>query len=152
MDSEKNAIGSDQVLAFRKFNRFYTKFLGLLNENLYGADISLTEARVLWEIGRHELRKAADLIDTLAIDRGYLSRILKRMEKNDLISRRPDPSDKRVRTLFLTAKGRQLLLAIELRSSKQIETILKQLPAQERALLVQHLGEVERLLSLAGTH
>lgn len=67
----------------RQFNRYYTKVLGLLDKHLLDSEFSLSEVRVLYEIGQSEECKASMLIEQLGLDPGYLSRMLKRFEKWD---------------------------------------------------------------------
>ena len=77
----------EQVHAIRRFNRFYTRFLGLLGERFLESPVSLTEARVLLEIHNSPGCKARDIMEFLGLDRGYLSRMLKRFERAGLVRR-----------------------------------------------------------------
>jgi DNA-binding MarR family transcriptional regulator len=125
-----------QIEAVRAFNRFYTDFLGLLNQDLYGAPVTLGEARVLLEIGRAPGIQARDLMGLLSMDRGHLSRTLGRLERRGLIARRRREADRRSLGISLTAAGNELLAELERLSSDQIRGILKGLsPARRRELL-----------------
>ena len=73
-----NIKESDLITSIRGFNRFYTNILGLLNKGVLHSDYSLTEARVLYEIGKQDHCKAKSLSSLLEIDKSYLSRILNR--------------------------------------------------------------------------
>ena len=79
----------EQIEAVRAFNRFYTDFLGLLNQDLYGAPVTLGEARVLLEIGHAPGIRARDLMGLLSMDRGHLSRTLGRLEQRGFIAPPP---------------------------------------------------------------
>ncbi len=79
----------------RRFSRFYTRRLGLLGEGLLKSDFSLTEARVLYELAHRDGLTATDLCRDLALDAGYLSRILKAFDQRGLILRGPSPRDGR---------------------------------------------------------
>ena len=144
----------DQVQAIRKFNRFYTNFLGLLNETLLDSPLKLTEGRILFEIYGLSNCNAKELIDILNLDRGYMSRVLKRLERIGLIERVPDPIDKRIRKLRLTKDGKILMGKINRDASDQIGRMLKILNGTERKKLVNAMRDIEKILSnrLIETH
>ena len=81
----------DAIRSVRRFNRFYTSILGILNEMYLGAPVGLSEARVVYEIFQAPGCRAADLTKRLNMDRGYVSRIISRLEKLDFITRRAQP-------------------------------------------------------------
>src|SRR3974390_1543730 len=93
------------VTAVRKFNRSYTRQIGLLQEKLNGTDFSLTESRVLYELANRSRPTAADLSKDLGIDPGYLSRILQRFAAAGLVSRTPSADDGRQNHIELTSAG-----------------------------------------------
>jgi DNA-binding MarR family transcriptional regulator len=136
-----------QVAAIRSFNRFYTRLLGLLDETLLDSPVSLTEARILWEISRSPRCRAEDLIASLGVDRGYLSRILRRLERGGLLLRSAHASDGRMRLLSLTRKGERFMHRLDAQASAQILQILAGLTAGRRARLVAAMGEIQALLS-----
>ena len=136
-----------QVHAIRKFNRFYTNFLGLLNETLMSSPLTLTEGRILYEIDGLTHCRAKELIDILNLDRGYMSRVLKRLERIGLIYRAADPGDKRVRTINLTDDGKLLLQNINRDASQLIGGIVKALSNAERKVLVSAMQDIETILS-----
>src|SRR5215475_9451429 len=81
------------VEAMRRFSRFYTRKIGLLQEEFLGTDFSLTEGRVLYELAHRRESTAAAVGAALALDAGYLSRILSAFERRKLIAKTPSPTD-----------------------------------------------------------
>lgn len=141
----------DQIQAIRKFNRFYTNFLGLLNETLLDSPVTLTEARILFEIINLPDCNAKELIDILNLDRGYMSRVLKRLERIGLIERVTHPGDKRIRTLRLTHDGKLLMNKIDRDASNHIGGLLNVLRIAERKKLVKAMEDIEKILSNDGS-
>lgn len=136
----------EQIQAVRAFNRFYTDFLGLLNQDLYGAPVTLGEARVLLEIGRAPGIRARDLMGLLHMDRGHLSRTLGRLEQRRLIVRRRREADRRTLGISLTEPGRGLLAELEKRSNSQIKGLLKGLSPQRRRELLGAMSAIQGIL------
>ncbi|WEX11196.1 bifunctional helix-turn-helix transcriptional regulator/GNAT family N-acetyltransferase [Chelativorans sp. AA-79] len=136
----------EQVSAVRRFNRFYTRQIGLLEEGLLKSEFSLTEARILFELAHRDRLTATDLGSELALDAGYLSRILRKFEERGLLERRPSPSDARQALLTLTDKGRHAFEPLDEASRQQVAGLLAALPAGERDRLVSAMNTVERLL------
>jgi DNA-binding MarR family transcriptional regulator len=135
------------VAAVRGFNRFYTRLLGLLDEKLLASPVSLTEARTLWELERNPRSRAEDLLARLSVDRGYMSRILSRLERAGLLSRTVHARDGRIRLLDLTPEGHAFLSELEEKASGQIAGLLQPLAPAQRKRLVRAMVEVEALLS-----
>jgi DNA-binding MarR family transcriptional regulator/N-acetylglutamate synthase-like GNAT family acetyltransferase len=137
---------SASVEAVRGFNRFYTQKIGVLQEGLLESPFSLTEARVLYELGRLGRATASELCETLGLDAGYLSRILQRFEKRRLVAKTSSPSDGRQSLLSLAASGRKAFAALQSRSRREVGALIRALPAAEQARLVTAMGAIERLL------
>ena len=85
----------DAVVSLRGFNRFYTRFVGALDAHYLETDLSLVEARALYDIPNSETPVASGLQAALGIDAGYLSRILRKFEARDLLARAPSETDAR---------------------------------------------------------
>ena len=137
------------VEAVRRFNRFYTRRIGVLDEALLGSGLSLAEARVLWELGHEPGVTATALGARLSIDAGYLSRILRAFRARGWLGVRPAPRDARVRHLALTAAGRRRLAPLERGSRAQVAAMLADLGPTHRGRLLEAMGTVEALLDPA---
>lgn len=135
-----------RVEATRRFNRFYTKRIGVLEEGLLRSPFPLTEARVIYELAHHERPTATELADELALDPGYLSRILRRFEDRDLIDRTPSETDGRQYHLSLTAKGRDAFAELDAASREEIGRMLERIPEADQRRLVEAMEEIRGLL------
>lgn len=135
------------IYAVRKFNRFYTNILGLLDQHMLNSEFSLSEARVLYEIGHTELCTAKRLIEELSIDPGYLSRMIKRFEKMGLTRREQSEEDGRLFYLYLTDKGEETLVRLDALSDGQIYQLISGLPMQDQQQLVAGMTSIEAALS-----
>jgi DNA-binding MarR family transcriptional regulator/GNAT superfamily N-acetyltransferase len=125
-----------QVAAVRQFNRFFTQRIGVLDESLLDSGLTLTQARVIFEIGSCESCTAGDLISLLRLDAGYLSRILQEFEDSGLIKRKPSPADGRRALLSLTSKGRRKFTQLDRQSRRRIGELIGPLSAPQRARLL----------------
>jgi DNA-binding MarR family transcriptional regulator/GNAT superfamily N-acetyltransferase len=141
---------ADHVAAMRHFNRFYTRKIGVLEEGLLQSPFSLTELRVMYELAHRDAPTATDLGRALALDAGYLSRILGGFERQGLIARSPSPQDGRQSLLALTAAGRAALEPLEDRSREAVGSLLRGLTGAQQARLTEALHTVEGLLDGSG--
>ena len=139
----------DQIAAVRAFNRFYTRKLGVLDQQLLKSPYSLSEARVLYELAYREDLSAKEIGAELGLDAGYLSRIIQNFDETGLITRKPLPSDRRQYRLGLTAKGRQAFAKLERSSQHDVGAMLAALPRGGGQRLVGAMAEIERLLGEA---
>jgi DNA-binding MarR family transcriptional regulator/GNAT superfamily N-acetyltransferase len=140
------AAPSDSTATVRRFNRFYTRQLGLLNEGLLHSPFSLTEVRVLYEIAHHAGTTASEVRQLLALDAGYLSRILRGLRRQGLVAARASASDRRRRQLTLTERGRRTFDVLDARSTLEVNAMLARLGRGERRELVEAMRGIERLL------
>ena len=138
-----------QIEMVRGFNRFYTRQIGLLREGLLKTPYSLTQARVLYELGTRTGPRSADLIHDLGLDAGYLSRLLKGFEKQGLLKRSGSPDDRRVNLLALTAKGRAEFGRLNARSQAEAAGMLDAMGTGERQRLVDSMTSIRQLLDAA---
>jgi DNA-binding MarR family transcriptional regulator/N-acetylglutamate synthase-like GNAT family acetyltransferase len=138
-----------RVDAMRAFNRFYTHRIGVLQEGLLDSPFSLTEARILYELARREPATAAELCRDLGLDAGYLSRILRRFEREALMTRTRSTADGRQSFLALTAAGREAFAELNRRSRDEIAALLKTLAAADQARVVNAMERIEELLGAA---
>ncbi len=142
-----DVIAEPAVAALRRFSRFYTRRLGLLDEGLLDSGFTLTEMRVLYELGHRDGPAAADLVRELALDAGYLSRVLRRFQAQGLIERSTQAGDARRSTLALSAKGRRMFAGLDKASNAQAAALLAHLDAGAQAELRAALATVERLMT-----
>lgn len=135
----------------RRFNRFYTAHLGLLDESLLRSSLGLSEARVVYELGRAgaDAPSAAALAQLLQLDGGYLSRLLARLQERRLLRRVADRQDGRVQRLVLTAAGRKAFAALDQASRLQLQQQTAHLAAADRRDLLAAMATVQRLLAAA---
>lgn len=135
------------IRTVRKFNRFYTRQIGLLEERLLRTPFSLAEARILYELGTAKRVIAVELSRKLDIDFGYLSRSLRSLERRHLIRRSRSSTDGRQQILALTPSGRAAFRSLDSRSSIQIGKMLGPLSGAAQHQLADAMGAIESLLS-----
>ncbi|MBV9881618.1 MAG: MarR family transcriptional regulator [Sphingomonadaceae bacterium] len=135
----------DAVTAVRAFARFYTRFVGALDAHYLGSNLSLAEARILYEIANREAPLAAELQAELGLDAGYVSRILRRFQAEGWILRSRG-ADARRRPISLTEEGRRVFDALDARTRAQVGGAIETLGASDRAALVEALGAARTLL------
>jgi DNA-binding MarR family transcriptional regulator/N-acetylglutamate synthase-like GNAT family acetyltransferase len=134
------------VEAVRRFNRFYTGQIGVLQEGLLNSPFSLTEVRVLYEIAHRERPTAAGLAKALNLDGGYLSRILQRFSRRRLITRTASKTDARQTHLALTARGQDTLAPLERLSQDEIAAMLKKLAPADQRRIVDAMNAIQTCL------
>jgi DNA-binding MarR family transcriptional regulator len=134
----------------RRFNRFYTRRIGVLREGLLGSEFPLPEARLLYELGQRRQCTATELGADLDLDAGYLSRLLQSLRKRGFVAGKRSPDDARRSLLSLTAKGREAFSTLDCRSRGEVAGMLAKLPGVAQARLVEAMQTVERLLGEKG--
>ncbi|WP_326609282.1 bifunctional helix-turn-helix transcriptional regulator/GNAT family N-acetyltransferase [Streptomyces scopuliridis] len=137
-----------QIDQVRRFNRTVTERVGVLHDRYLGRDRPIGEARLLWEIGERgqDVRR---LRERLGLDSGYVSRLLRALESDGLVTVEPQPRDRRVRTVRLTDAGRAERATLDGRSDELAGSLLEPLNTAQRARLVAAMAEVDRLLTAA---
>ena len=143
---------AQHVEAVRRFSRYYTKQIGLLQEKILRSPFSLAEARVIYELAHHEKTTATELASELGLDPGYLSRILRDFNKRGLIDKGRSESDGRKKLLRLSENGQAAFAGINTRSRREIEATLNNLSPTDQARLVQAMQTIEALLGARPEH
>jgi DNA-binding MarR family transcriptional regulator/N-acetylglutamate synthase-like GNAT family acetyltransferase len=136
-----------KIDAVRAFNRFYTREIGLLQRGLLGSPHSLTEVRVLYELAHQKKLTATDLIDSLGIDPGYLSRMLRAFEKDRMVKRKRSKGDARRSLVRLTERGRAVFSTLDRRQSDQVAQMLERIPIDSQNDLVGSMSRIAELLA-----
>jgi DNA-binding MarR family transcriptional regulator/GNAT superfamily N-acetyltransferase len=142
------------VKALRRFNRFYTQRMGILAPYL-GSEFSLTEVRVLYELAHHPKQPSVDLTATqlarsLEMDAGYLSRILRKFEQRQWVTRAAATHDARQSHLQLTQAGYDAFAPLQQKSRDEASTLLADLPFAKQVKVIAAMGQIEKLLEAPG--
>src|SRR5436305_2030166 len=139
----------ERIAAVRRFSRFYTRQLGLLQESLVQTRFSLTEARVLYELAHRDTVTASELAADLDLDHGYLSRILRRFGEDGLLKKVRAENDGRQSVISITAKGRKTFAPLNKNSHDQVAAMLDRLDSAGQRRVVGAMAAIERLLDVA---
>jgi DNA-binding MarR family transcriptional regulator/GNAT superfamily N-acetyltransferase len=139
----------EDIQQVRRFNRLVTQRIGALEDSYLSRGRPLGEARLIFEIGGRDACDLGALRRSLNLDSGYLSRLLRSLEGQDVIELRNSEGDGRARSVSLTAKGREEFAAYDALSDGLAGKVLDSLDDARRQRLVAAMGEVERLLRLA---
>ena len=132
--------------AIRRFNRFYTRRIGVLHEKLAATRFSLTESRLLWELAQRGQATAAELARDLDLDPGYLSRLLRALKEQALIRSERSPSDARHLHLSLSAAGRHAFASLDRQSEAEVAALLASLPEAGQRAMLGAMAEIEAIL------
>lgn len=136
----------DQVEAMRRFNRFYTQKIGLLEGSKLYDPFSLAETRVLFELAHRDRVTASDLARDLGMDAGYLSRMLRSFERQGFVTRKPSPEDARQSLLQITAAGRRAFEPQQEVSRRVLRPLIERLRPEQRDALTTAMGTITQLL------
>jgi DNA-binding MarR family transcriptional regulator/GNAT superfamily N-acetyltransferase len=137
----------DPVAAVRRFNRFYTRAIGVLEKGYLGTPYTVAEGRVLYEIAQAEGITAKAVGEITGLDPGYLSRIVARLERDGVVGRERSASDGRSAVLRLTERGAEVFPPFDQRSAALVEDMIGALSAEGRRRLTGAMAEVEALLN-----
>ncbi|KRB77076.1 PadR family transcriptional regulator [Nocardioides sp. Root190] len=135
----------------RRFNRTWTQRVGVLDESFLGTGRPLAVSRLLFEIGAGDASVLA-LRERLDLDSGHLSRMLRRLEDDGLLTTQPDPGDRRRRVATLTAAGRAAYDDLERRSAERAETLVAPLTSRQQERLAEALATADLLVRAATVH
>src|SRR5262249_4351 len=135
-----------QIAAVRRFNRYYTRQIGVLRKTFLDSPYSLGEARILYEIPSHPDPTATDIPRSLHLAAGYLRRVLRNFERRGLIRKRPSPKDGRQSHLTLPPRGRKSFMPLDARSQRDTAAMLGKLAPADQARLIAAMATIETLL------
>lgn len=140
-------IMDDTILKIRSFNRFYASHIDILNQRYLESDYSLTEVRILYEIVQSKTVTAQKISEILNLDKGYLSRILKRFLKQNIIVKLLSTEDKRAFNIMLTESGNELLKSLTIKVDEKINQKIEKMNFSEKDLLINSMHTVKHLLT-----
>jgi DNA-binding MarR family transcriptional regulator/GNAT superfamily N-acetyltransferase len=135
-----------QIAAMRRFSRFYTRKLGIIEPKLLDSPWTLQEARIIYEIAERQNCSATELVRALGLDAGFLSRTLQALQRRQIVARKSSKADGRVTELTLTAKGRAAFADLDSRSRSVVAALLGSLESAERAAIVSSMTTIEHTL------
>ena len=135
-----------RIEAVRRFNRFYTRRIGVLHEGLSATPFTLTESRLLWELAHRDRLTATTLARELDLDAGYLSRLLRRFKDRGLIRTARADADARHQHLTLTAAGKRAFAPLNLRSRDEVGALLAPLADAQQQQLLNAMADIEQML------
>lgn len=144
--TRSNVKDQAQISAVRQFNRFYTARLGLLRKRHLDGDFSLTEARILYEIGANPKLTASALRETLSLNAGYLSRSLAALTKRKLVQQTTSKYDGRERLLMLSSVGDTAVARLNEQSERQIQDLLANVSSADGDELIKSLSSIRKIL------
>lgn len=134
----------DRPEIVRGFNRFYTRQIHLLQEGLLDSPLSLTEARVLFELAHRENPTATELGAELGLDPGYLSRILDAFVRRGYVKKQSG-ADRRQRHLSLTKLGRKTFADLNRKSHQEAAAMLAKLSDADQSQLIAAMKSIENI-------
>ena len=136
----------EYIRQFRTFSRSFTQILGILNNEILASPFSLVESRIIYELGANETATAKLLSTDLNLDKGYLSRVLKKLEREEYLTTRSSKIDRRVKDLYLTQKGVDTFKLLDRASEDQIQQLLSSHNEYEKKRLIHSLNRARQLL------
>jgi DNA-binding MarR family transcriptional regulator len=149
MSGRNGGARAADIDAVRRFNRFYTRRIGVLDEGHLQSAYSLAEVRVLYELAQRGQTTAGELCKDLGLDAGYLSRILRRFTRERLLTRRRAAHDRRQTLLSLTVRGLRVFATLNAGASAQVGQLLAPLSASQKTALLDAMATIETLLGAA---
>ncbi len=138
---------AERIAGVRRFNRFFTREIGVLREGLLHSPYSLTEARIIFELASRQGATAAELGRELGLDGGYLSRTLSRFEQQGLIIKTKSEQDGRQWQIRLAEKGEEAFRLLDQRSASEVAELLSSLGEEEQQQLIRSMQAIESILN-----
>lgn len=130
----------------RSFNRFHTRLVGALNEGLLDSEFPLVQVRILYEIAHASDIAAADLAERLTLDRGYLSRMITALTQRGLLTKTPDPKNKKRLVLSLSPEGESVFSELNAASTNEVRELIASMSENKRSELVGSMRKIRQLL------
>lgn len=127
------------IQQIRKFNRDLTIYLGVYDRNLFGLHYPMLALRLVMEIDNQGGITANQLVSEFHFDKGYLSRIINKLTTDNLVTKKQDPSDRRLWQLHTTAKGHQLAKKINHQSDQRVQDLLDQINPNDQQQVLKSL-------------
>lgn len=140
-------MNENTVLKIREFNRFYLSLMNHYENRYAGSDYSITESRVLYEVYENAGCSADDIVKQLHLDKGYLSRIIKRFEGKEVLERQKSETDARSYKIYLTAKGRRISEELIQKTNQEIECIIHSLSESKCVQLENAMNTIRKILA-----
>lgn len=134
------------VQKIREFNRYYARVLGVFDKKYLGVDFSVTEVRIIGEIGRNPSLTAKDLAEYLSVDKGYMSRMMQNLEKKGLVERVKSETDAREKHLCLTGEGEKLNAILEEKADQRIFNQISGVKEEELEALLGAMETIEKIM------
>lgn len=135
------------IQKIRSFNRFYTRTIGLITKKFLDSDYSLVQARILFELNKTPGICAKDLVNRTGLDSTYLSKIIKKFEKDCLLTKKSSSKDSRKQKLSLTQEGQNVYSSLQKISNKQISFLIQNLSKEQKRILVNSMETIEKILT-----
>lgn len=136
----------DTVATVRRFNRFYTRAIGVLERGYLGGPYTLAENRVMYEISHGEMVTPSAIAAALDCDMGYLSRMLSKLERDGMLERRRSDIDGRSVTLRLTPRGSAYFANLNAKTVDRVHELIGDLSVPDKARLATALDTAQTLL------
>lgn len=132
----------EHIDRIRAFNRFYTKILGLLNKSYLGSEFGLPEIRVIQDVYLHPNRNSKEISMALSMDKGLLSRILKKLEQKGYVSRKSMKKDNRIEFITLTTDGYEIYRVLNAAANQSVTDIFGKLEDYQIQELVKNMEAI----------
>ena len=133
---------ASRVAEVRAFNRFYTRLIGVLGDSHLESPFSLAQVRVLYELANQPAPTATTLCSELALDPGYLSRMLRELERGGLVTKQRSATDGRRQQLALTGQGKRVIRDLDRKATAAIENMLERVPPDRQPAVVQGMQQI----------
>lgn len=146
LNEEMNEL-TEKIEKIKRFNRFYLNMIGLYAQYTEGSPYSMSEAMIMFEIDQTNECTATHLSEYFSFDKGYVSRIINKLMKQNIIERASADFDKRIKYLMMTERGKQELQFLSNRASKNVRRMIEEIDNEEIEMLIKSMQKIEIILS-----